>query len=145
MMIQRKIFITLLIIFTSLIQISCDKSNESDLLNQRVNELVTVIEEHKEQDIKRYFADKFSVAKGFNQNNFFLFVRYQLKRNRNISISLTNKEIKLHGLSADVTADVLLLGADGWLPERGQQYYVASRWKKENGNWVMSHLRWENK
>lgn len=142
---NKKTLIYFLIIFNSLTQLSCDKADDKDLLNQRVNELVDVIEEHKEQDIKNYFANDFSVAKRFNQNNFFLFVRYQIKRNKNISISLMNKDIKFHGTYADVTADVLLLGAEGWLPERGQQYYVESQWKKENGNWVMSRLRWENK
>lgn len=123
-------------------QLSCNSGSDKDMLNQRVNELVEIIEAHKEKNIQNYLAEDFSVAKRFNKNNFFLFVRYHLKRNKNISISLINKEIKLNGLSADITAEVLLLGAEGWLPERGQRYYVESRWKKEKGDWVMSRLRW---
>lgn len=126
-------------------QLSCDKKNDKDLLNQRVNELVEVIETHKEQDIKEYLAGDFSVVKKFNKTQFFLFVRYHLKRNKNISISLINKDIRLKGEYADVVADVLLLGAEGWLPERGQRYYVESRWIKESGDWVMSRLRWNVK
>lgn len=124
-------------------QLSCDKASDEDLLSQQVNDLVAVIEAHEEKKIKDYLSNNFSAGKGFNKNKFHLFILYQLKRNNNISISLISKEIKLHGTYADVTANVLLLGAEGWLPERMQQYYVESRWKKEKGNWVMSRLRWE--
>lgn len=134
-------------------QLSCDNKSDKDMLNQRVNELVDIIEAHKEQNIKDYLAKDFSVANRFNKNQFFQFVRHHLKRNKNISISVINKEIVFNGLSADasvnasadISANVLLLGAEGWLPERGQQYYVESRWKKENGEWVMSRLRWRVK
>lgn len=142
-MMNKKTIIYLFIIFGSLMQLSCDKESDEELLNQRINGLVAAIEAHKEQSLKHYFSNDFSVDERLNQNNFFLFIRYHLKRNKNISISLLNKDIKLHETSADVTADVLLLGADGWLPDRGQQYYVESRWKKEKGTWVMSRLRWE--
>lgn len=139
---RKKTILYLLITLSSLMLFSCNKDSNKDALNQRINELVNIIEKHDEQDIRNYLAEDFSVVKRFNKENFFLFVGYHLKRNKNISINLINKEIKLHESYADVTADVLLLGADTWLPERGQRYYVESRWKIEGGDWVMSRLRW---
>ena len=140
---MRKITILyLLITLSSLTLLSCNDDSDKDTLNQRINELVNIIEKHDEQDMRNYFAEDFSVVKRFNKADFFLFVRYHLKRNKNISINLIKKEIKLHESYADVIADVLLIGADKWLPERGQRYYVESRWKIESGNWVMSRLRW---
>ena len=134
------VYIVILLSFVSLF--SCSKTSDVDVLNQRLDELVNVIEKHDEQDIRDYFAEDFSVVKRFNKEKFFLFVGYHLKRNKNISISLINKEINLHESYADVTADVLLLGADKWLPQRGQRYYVEARWKIESGDWVRSRLRW---
>lgn len=142
---SKKTIIYLLIALSSLMQLSCSKSNDKDLLNQRVNELVNLIESHKEQNIKEYLSEDFSVASKFNKTQFSQFVRYHLGRNKNISISLINKEIIFNGVTADITADALLLGAEGWLPERGQRYSVESRWKKERGDWVMSRLRWNVK
>lgn len=124
---------------------SCSKTSDIDELNQRVDELVHFIEAHEEQEVKNYLTSDFSVVKRFNKQQFFLFIHYQLKRNKSISISVFDKEIT-HGKSyADVTASILLLGSSEWLPERGQMYNIASRWKKEKGDWKMSNLRWEKK
>lgn len=141
-MMRKKTILYLLITLSSLMLFSCNKNSNKHALNQRINELVNIVEKHDEQDMRNYFAEDFSVVKRFNKADFFLFVGYHLKRNKNISINLIKKEIKLHESYADVTADVLLIGANKWLPERGQRYYVESRWKIESGNWVMSRLRW---
>jgi len=136
-------YIVILLSFIS--QFSCSKTSDVDVLNQRIDELVNFIEKHKEQEIINYLSDDFSVAKRFNKTQFLLFSRYHLKRNKNISISVIDKEIILNESYADVTANVLLLGSNEWLPERGKMYNIASRWKKERGGWVMSRLRWSIK
>lgn len=123
-------------------QLSCSKDSDKDVLIQRVNSLVDVIEKHDEKNMRNYLSEDFSVAKRFSKEKFFLFVHYQLKRNKNISISFINKEIRFNKSNADVIADILVLGANEWLPERGQRYYVESRWIKQDGAWVMSRLRW---
>lgn len=124
---------------------SCDKTNTVDMLNLRIDELVNIIESHKEHEINKYLTDDFSVVKRFNKKQFFLFLHYHLKRNTSISISLVNKEITLNKNYADVTADVFLLGSNEWIPEKGQMYTIASRWKRVKGDWEMSNLRWEIK
>jgi len=124
---------------------SCSKTSDIDELNQRVDELVHFIEAHKEQEVKNYLTNDFSVVKRFNKQQFFLFIHYQLKRNKSISISVLDKEITHNKYYADITANVLLLGSNEWLPDRGQIYNIASRWKKEKGEWKMSNLRWEIK
>lgn len=141
--------------FYSFTLLSCSKDSDKDILIQRVNSLVNVVETHDEKNMRNYFPEDFSVAKKFNKEKFFLFVRYHLKRNKNISINFINKEIRFHESrfdtsrfitsSADVTGDVLVLGANELLPQRGQRYYVESRWIKEDGDWVMSRLRWSTK
>jgi len=123
--------------------LSCNKTSDVDALNQRIDELGDIIEQHKERAIKDYLTRDFSVAQRFNKKQFILFIHYHLKRNKSISISVMDKEITHYDNYAEVTAKVLLLGSNEWLPERGQMYSVASRWKKEDGDWKVSHLRWE--
>jgi len=154
-MISIRTTLYLLITFYSFTLLSCSKDSDKDVLIQRVNSLVNVVESHDEKNMRNYFSEDFSVAKRFNKEKFFLFVRYHLKRNKNVSINFINKEIRFHESrfdtsrfitsSADVTGDVLVLGANEWLPQRGQGYYVESRWIKEDGDWVMSRLRWSTK
>ena len=141
-MMYKKTILFLLIALSSLMQLSCSKDSDKDVLIQRVDSLVNVIENHDEKNMRNYLSEDFSVAKRFNKENFFLFVHYQLRRNKNISITFINKEIRFNKSNADVTGDVLVLGANEWLPERGQRYYVESRWIKQDGDWVMSRLRW---
>lgn len=122
---------------------SCSKTSDIDALNQRVDELVEVAEQQKETGIKGFLTHDFSVVKRFNKQQFMLFVHYHLKRNKSVSINLINKKIIHNENYADVTAKVLLIGTNEWLPERGQIYDIASRWKNEKGAWKMSNLRWE--
>ncbi len=138
----KKTILFLFITLSLLMPLSCSKDSDKEVLIQRVNSLVDVIENHDEKNMKNYFSEDFSVAKRFNKEKFFLFVHYQLKRNKNISITFINKEIRFNKSSADITADILVLGANKWLPERGQRYSVESRWINQDGEWVMSRLRW---
>lgn len=124
---------------------SCNKTSEVDMLSQRIDELITLVEKHKHSDIDAYLTQRFSVAQRYNKKQFFQFVNYQMMRNKTISVTLIDKDILFNDDYADVSANVLVLGASEWIPERGQIYVVASRWEKENGDWKMSKLRWEKK
>ena len=140
---KYKILVYIVITLSSLALLSCDKTSELSLLNLQVDKMVSAVENHKIGDVKTILANDFLTVKSLNKIQFLLFVNHQFKRNKNISISVLDKDVKLNEKNADVTFKVLLLGSNDWLPERGQIYNVSSRWKKENGDWVMSRLRWE--
>lgn len=140
---QKIPFTASLVIFINLF--ACSEMSEKDILKQRVDELISIIESHKSSKIKKYLAADFSAGKDFDATRFSLFIQYQLRKNKKISILRTNETIILNGFQADITSDMFLFGINKWLPERGQTYYVESRWKKENKNWVMSRLRWQIK
>lgn len=147
-MINKTLPLYFVLLLGSLSLFSCSEPNELDILNQRIDGLVSAIENHSEQGIKDFLAKDFSTpntstTKGLNKTQFFLFTRYHFKRNKNILVTVVEKDLSLNNNQADVTAKVLLIGASEWLPERGQLYKVDSRWKKESGDWVMSRLRWE--
>ena len=144
-MMEYKIAVYLVIILSSLTLLSCDKTSELSLLNQKIDELVDAAESHKLRNIKGFLSSDFMTTKNFNKTQFLIFVNHQFKRNKSISISVLDKEVRFNEKNADVIFKVLLLGSDNWLPERGQSYKVTSRWKKENGDWVVSRLRWNIK
>ena len=140
---KYKILVYLVITLSSLALLSCDKASELSQLNLRIDKLVSAVENHMIGDIKTILANDFMTIKSLNKIQFLLFVNHQFKRNKSISISVLDKDVRLNEKKADVIFKVLLLGSNDWLPERGQIYNVTSRWKKENGDWVMSRLRWE--
>lgn len=140
---NKTILLYSLLILASFSLFSCTEKNDVDVLKQRIEVLITHIEKHNEQGIKDYLANDFSASQRFNKTQFFLFVRHHFKRNKSISVTVLDKNITHYEDYADVTANVLLLGTNEWLPERGQVYHVASRWKKVRGDWFMSRLRWE--
>ena len=139
---KHKVLLYLLITLSSLTFLSCDKTSELSKLKQKINVLVDAIEKHQIKNIDNVLAQDFLTDKNLNKPQFLFFVDYQFKRNKNISISVLDKEIRFNEKNADVIFKVLLLGSNNWLPERGQIYNVTSRWKKEKGDWVMSRLRW---
>lgn len=147
-MINKTLPLYFVLLLGSLSLFSCSEPDELHILNQRIDGLVSAIENHSEHGIKDYLAKDFSTTtlsttKGLNKTQFFLFTRYHFKRNKNVLVTVVDKDVTLNKSQADVTATVLLIGATEWLPERGQLYKVESRWKKESGDWLMSRLRWE--
>lgn len=123
--------------------ISCAKMSDENALKQRINDLVQVIEAHDATEINGFLATDFMAGNNLNKDGFNLFVRYHLQRNKNISVVKANERININGAMADVTADVFITGASGWLPQHGQKYYIESRWKKEKDTWLIQRLRWQ--
>jgi hypothetical protein len=144
-MINKTLPLYFLLLLGSLNLFSCSEPDELAILKQRIDGLVSAIEKHDGNEVQEFLAKDFSSLEGMNKAQFYLFTRHYFKRYKNVSVTVVNKDISLNKnkKQADVTAKVLLLGTNEWLPERGQLYNVASRWKKENGDWVMSRLRWE--
>ena len=127
----------------SFIFVSCSNEDKMTRLNTRVTSLINDIELHNTKNIKNYLTNDFSVAKRFNKTQFNFFLQYQFKNYKNITISILDKELVLNSQSVDITAKVLLLGSNHWLPEKGQIYKVDSRWVNDSGEWMLSKLRWE--
>ena len=140
---NKTISLYLSLILSLLSLFSCTKTNDVDVLKQRIDGLIQVIEKRDEQGIRDYLSNDFSASNKLNKSQFFLFIRYHFKNNKSVLVTVLDKEITLNEKYTDVTANVLLLGTNEWIPERGQIYNVVSRWKKEKGDWVMSRLRWE--
>lgn len=138
-----KVPLYLLITLSSLTFLSCDKTSELSKLNQKINVLVDAVEKHQIKNINNVLAQDFLTDKNLNKPQFLFFVDYQFRRNKNIFITVLDKEIRFNEKNADVIFKILLLGSNDWLPERGQVYNVTSRWKKEKGDWVISRLRWQ--
>ena len=140
---KTKTTLYFLIILNSLTLFSCSQESDIAVLNKRINDLEKVIEQHQESKVSSYLAKDFVTNNSLNKAQFLLFIRYQLKQNKNISVILVDKEIAKNNNLFDVTFRVLLVGSNHLLPERGKMYSVASRWKKEGGIWVMSRIRWD--
>lgn len=140
---QKTRIYLMLLMLTGLV--ACSKINEKELLLLQVDKLVNAIESHDKKEIKALLANNFSAGNDLNKTRFDVFLQFHLTRNKKISILRSNENIELRDSAADVTAEVLLLGASDWIPERGQRYIVESRWVKENNNWTMSRLRWQVK
>lgn len=140
----NKLRLVILLVF-SILSISCSDESPENRLSVRISELTETIESRDVQVLKSFLATDFSAGPELNKARFIIFVNYQLKRNKNILVSLSDVKERMQKESADVEATVLLLGAEGWLPERAQQYIVESRWVYENDDWYISRLRWRIK
>lgn len=143
MFVPQKTQIYVLFIFLTGM-ISCAKMSDENALKQRIIDLVQVIEAHDDNEIADFLTSDFMAGNNSNKETFNLFIRYHLQRNKNISIVRANEKININGVIADVTADVYLTGASGWLPQQGQKYRVESRWKKEKDTWLIQRLRWRS-
>ena len=133
------------LIFFCLFLFSCTENDEDQQLLNQIDKLVVAIEEKNISQIDKTLSQDFSAGKQFNRTQFLQFVKRHFNYHKNITLIRTKKNIKRTTDKADVTSELLLLGAKGWLPERGQKYFIESQWKKENQEWVMNRLRWRIK
>lgn len=138
-----KTILYFLIILNSLALFSCAQETDIAALSNRLEELENIVEQHQKNKINDFLAKDFATTKFSNKAKFLLFIHYHLRRNKNISIVVVDKELINNNANFDVTFRVLLVGSNNFLPERGQMHKVASRWKKEDGRWMISRLRWE--
>lgn len=138
-----KTILYLFILLNLLTLFSCSEESELSLVNKQITGLIKIVEQHQYNKLNQYIAKDFQTTSNLNKSQFLIFTRHHIKRNKNISIILLDKEVINNVDGFDVTFRALLLGSNKLLPERKEIYKISSRWIKEDGGWMISRLRWE--
>lgn len=124
---------------------ACAKGGDEARIREALAELEAAAEQRQLGPVREHLMEKFSGQGGqYDKRGFENLIRALILRHQEVEVSVSDLHIAVQGGRAEVGAKVLLLGgAGGWLPERGQLYAVASVWRLDEGEWRVHQARWE--
>jgi hypothetical protein len=118
-------------------------------VEQQVIAVIRQMEQEIESGERRAFmahvADDFSAQSGrMNRDQVRALVVFQLRRYERLQGQLFPIRVRETGPdSADADFRALVTGGPGWIPERGQVYDFSTRWRKEDGDWLLLRADWK--
>lgn len=139
---MKNVVVVLLLILTSSL-VACSTPDEETLIRKALRGLIEGVEEQSFFQVKKYISEDFKSNRFRNiqQLKAYMLVYYQ--QNKVIKIFHSNVQIILQKDKADVTFNTLVTGSSNWVPERGRLFKVQSRWLKQDGDWKISRVNWQ--
>ena len=134
-------YIILAILISHLV--ACTTPNEETSLRETLRELVTAVEDRSVRRVQKYLTDDFKTARHSNTQQLKAFMLLHFRQNQVINVFTNEVQVNLLQEKADITFNALVTGSSNWLPERGRRFAVQSRWLKQEGNWKISRVNWE--
>ncbi|MGD8484482.1 MAG: hypothetical protein PVJ63_05560 [Thioalkalispiraceae bacterium] len=121
----------------------CGEVDETARLQQALDELVEAVEQRSVRQVNRYLAPDFKTSQQSGVGNIQGFMRLQFRSNRVIHIFVSEQQLSVDRQQGQISFHALVTGSGNWIPERGQRFYVKTRWQLNNGDWQLSRLGWE--
>jgi hypothetical protein len=109
-----------------------------------IREMESRIEAVERRPFMSHVAGDFSGQDGqMNRDQFNALVLYYLRRYKRLNAQLLPIQVTPEGDDrAAARFRVLLTGGEGWLPEHGELYQVETRWRREDGDWLLQAANW---
>ena len=117
--------------------------DDETYLRQHLDLVVEAIEQHDRQTIMQELTGDFRTTQGLLPQDINRMLLMGFRQNKQIQVFLSDINVKLMPLTADIELVALLLGSSQWLPERGQRYQVKMRWQKLDEEWRLARLDWQ--
>ena len=133
--------VLLVILASSLI--SCSAPDEETRIRQALDDLADAVEERSVLGMQKYISTGFKSAHIVNRQQARAFMLIHFRQNKVINIFTSEVQVNLRQDKADMIFNALVTGSSNWLPERGRRFTVNSRWVKEDNDWKMSRVNWQ--
>ncbi|MCU7938896.1 MAG: hypothetical protein KZQ64_07550 [gamma proteobacterium symbiont of Bathyaustriella thionipta] len=144
MMTKITVFMSLWILFFSLMILGCAEKKTDELL---IKEQIDALQEAIETNDRGQFMDVIDVEysdqlnsdrKSLQRMLMGFFLRYQA-----ISVYVSATQINIQKIRADAQSQVVLTGGKHLIPDNARHYEVHSCWKKVSDEWLLSCLEWQ--
>lgn len=124
---------------------ACSEGDDADRIARAITAIEEGIEEKSSGSVLDNLAENFRTENGMQRKQIQGVMFYQFRRYPRIEILITNRDIRVQGEQADVTLDALVMGGKTLLPEQGSLYAVSMRWHRNQGQWLLSRIKWRKR
>lgn len=124
---------------------ACSEENDADQISRAISAIEQGIEEKSSGSVLDYLAEDFRTENGMQRKQIQGLMFYQFRRYPRIELLITNQNIRVQGEQADVTLDALVMGGKTLIPERGNLYAISMRWHRDQGEWLLSRIKWRKR
>ncbi|MEJ8568346.1 hypothetical protein [Elongatibacter sediminis] len=110
-----------------------------------IRDMEARLEAVERRPFMNHVAPDFNAQDGrMNREQFNAMVLYYIHRYKRLSARLLPIQVEAgEGDTATARFRVLFTGGENWMPDAGRVYQVESRWRMEDGEWLLAAARWE--
>ena len=124
----------------------CRRESAEQALRGDIASLQAAIESRDAGAMARFLAGDFVGNDGLDRDGARRLAALHFMRNASIGVATGPLEVELQGDHATVRTTVVLTGGSGGiLPDTGRVRDVTTGWRREDGDWRMTSLRWEGR
>lgn len=132
----------MLSVFVSLV--ACSRTDPEKALRTAVAEIEAAVKAKDAGKFASHLADDFARtgSSGMNKQEARRTVAAVLLTNPNVYMNVTIKDVAITGDTATAKLVVVAGGGQGIIPERAQSWDFTTKWRYENGNWLVYSADW---
>ena len=110
-----------------------------------IREMEEKVEAGERRPFMEYLSADFQAQNGsMNREQVRALFIYQLNRHKRLQARLFPITVSETGeLTASASFRALVTGGPGWIPESGQVFDFETRWRNEEGQWLLTSANWE--
>ena len=148
-MLRRNFLTGCLLVAFSLLVSGCSGEPAEKGIRRSIDLMIAAVEQGKHSQFIELVDSGFSADGPHGQLNKFqsgIFLRSQLKRYGQLTVHLVALNIEVDPIyegQANATAELLVTGGRGLLPENGRLVSVKSRWISHITEWRLQQLDWQ--
>jgi ketosteroid isomerase-like protein len=123
---------------------ACSRTDPEKALRASIAEMEAAVKARETAKVVSYLADDFArpSAGGMNKQEARRTLAAVLLTNPNIYMNVTISDVKVAGDSATAKMVVVAGGGSGLIPERAQSWDFLTKWRLENGKWLVYSADW---
>ncbi len=128
---------------------ACTRTDPEKLLRSNIAEMEAAVKARDTSKVMSFLADDFRriqttpASEAMTKPDARRVLAAVLLTNPNIYANVTITDLKISGDSATAKLTVIAGGGAGLIPERAQSWDFATRWRLEDGKWLVYSAEWD--
>lgn len=136
----------LIVLALAWVAAGCQRESAEEALRGDIASLQAAIESRDAGEMAEFLAEDFVGNDGLDRAGARRLAAVYFMRNASIGVTPGPLDVELQGDHATVRTTVVLTGGSGRiLPDTGRIRDVTTGWRREDGDWRMTSLRWEGR
>ncbi len=145
-MLKKSIFYPIIFAMIFLL-VGCSKSDPQAKLDQAADELQAALEAKDTSRVLDMLHEHFTAQSPSNDKEWArrtmaaMFLSF--KNIKIVAVNVQNRIDEKLPVRATSQGEVMVMGAEGLIPDSASRYRVEIEWREEGGEWKVIHIKWQ--